>query len=142
VIHLLHLGHKVRRKQVNLNAALTKALDPLTTDSLIGVEHVAIESKVTGTHIPPSCATCIGQMDMYVRMMDELKRGPDDNPTVGIILCAQKDSSVVRYSVLHENEQLFASRYKLVLPSEDELRDELDRERAKLEPETSNGDAH
>jgi predicted nuclease of restriction endonuclease-like (RecB) superfamily len=84
----------------------------------------------------------IGQMDMYVRMMDELKRGPDDNPTVGIILCAQKDSSVVRYSVLHENEQLFASRYKLVLPSEDELRDELDRERAKLEQEASNGDAH
>jgi len=84
----------------------------------------------------------IGQMDMYVRMMDELKRGPDDNPTVGIILGAQKDSSVVRYSVLHENEQLFASRYKLVLPSEDELRAELDRERAKLEQETSSGDAH
>jgi YhcG PDDEXK nuclease domain len=60
---------------------------------------------------------------------------------VGIILCAQKDSSVVRYSVLHENEQLFASRYKLVLPSENELRAELDRERAKLEQETSSGDA-
>ena len=84
----------------------------------------------------------IGQMDMYVRMMDELKRGPDDNPTVGIILCARKDPSVVRYSVLHENEQLFASRYKLVLPSEDELRAELDRERAKLIEETSSGDAH
>jgi hypothetical protein len=54
----------------------------------------------------------------------------------------QKDSSDVRYSVLHENEQLFASRYKLVLPSEDELRAELDREPAKLEQETSSGDAH
>jgi predicted nuclease of restriction endonuclease-like (RecB) superfamily len=74
----------------------------------------------------------IGQMDMYVRMMDDLKRGSDDNPTVGIILCAQKDASVVRYSVLHENEQLFASRYKLVLPSEEELRMELNRERAQL----------
>jgi hypothetical protein len=74
----------------------------------------------------------IGQMDMYVRMMDDLKRAPDDNPTVGIILCARKDASVVRYSVLHENEKLFASRYKLVLPSEDELRAELDRERSKL----------
>ncbi len=74
----------------------------------------------------------IGQMDMYVRMMDDLKRAPDDNPTVGIILCAQKDASVVRYSVLHENEKLFASRYKLVLPSEDELRAELDRKRNKL----------
>jgi hypothetical protein len=84
----------------------------------------------------------IGQMDMYVRMVDELKRGPDDNPTVGIILCAQKDASVVRYSVLNENEQLFASRYKLVLPSEDELRAELERERATLAEQTSTGDAH
>lgn len=70
----------------------------------------------------------IGQMDMYVRMVDDIKRAPDDNPTVGIILCAGKDTSVVRYSVLHENEQLFASKYKLVLPSEDELRAELERE--------------
>jgi predicted nuclease of restriction endonuclease-like (RecB) superfamily len=74
----------------------------------------------------------IGQMDMYVRMMDDLKRGPDDNPTVGIILCALKDASVVRYSVLHENEQIFASRYRLVLPTEEELRIELDRERSQL----------
>ena len=70
----------------------------------------------------------IGQMDMYVRMVDDLKRAPDDNPTVGIVLCADKDTSVVRYSVLHENEQLFASKYKLVLPSEDELRAELEKE--------------
>jgi predicted nuclease of restriction endonuclease-like (RecB) superfamily len=74
----------------------------------------------------------IGQMDMYVRMMDDLKRASDDNPTVGIILCADKDASVVRYSVLNENEQIFASKYKLVLPSEDELRSELDRERSEL----------
>ena len=75
----------------------------------------------------------IGQMDMYVRMYDELKRGPEDNPTVGIILCARKDASVVRYSVLHENEQLFASKYRLVLPTEEELRIELERDRALLE---------
>ncbi|MHC8398463.1 PDDEXK nuclease domain-containing protein [Pseudomonas sp. MDT1-17] len=75
----------------------------------------------------------VGQMDMYVRMYDDLKRGPEDGPTVGIILCAQKDESVVRYSVLEGNEQLFASKYKLVLPSEEELRAELDRERAVLE---------
>jgi YhcG PDDEXK nuclease domain len=67
-----------------------------------------------------------------MRMMDDLKRTPDDNPTVGIILCTDKDASVVRYSVLHENEQIFASRYKLVLPSEAELRAELDRERSQL----------
>lgn len=74
----------------------------------------------------------IGQMDMYGRMYDDLQRGSDDNPTVGIILCAQKDNSVVRYSILHENAQLFASKYKLVLPSEEELRAELERERSLL----------
>ena len=74
----------------------------------------------------------IGQMDMYVRMYDDLKRGESDNPTVGIILCSQKDESVVRYSVLNGSEQLFASRYKLVLPSEEELRKELERERTLL----------
>jgi predicted nuclease of restriction endonuclease-like (RecB) superfamily len=75
----------------------------------------------------------IGQMDMYVRMYDDLKRGPEDNPTVGIILCAAKDASVVRYSVLHENEQLFASKYRLILPTEDELRAELERDRLLLD---------
>ena len=75
----------------------------------------------------------IGQMDMYVRVMDEQRRTEDDNPTVGIILCAAKDASVVRYSVLHENEQLFASKYKLILPSEEELKAELERERQWLD---------
>jgi len=78
----------------------------------------------------------IGQMDMYVRLYDDLKRGSEDSPTVGIILCAQKDASVVRYSVLHGNEQLFASKYSLVLPTEDELRAELDREQALVEANT------
>lgn len=75
----------------------------------------------------------IGQMDMYVRMYDDLRRGTEDNPTVGIILCAQKDRSVVRYSVLNEKEQVFASKYKLVLPSEEDLRAELVREQIMLE---------
>ncbi len=70
----------------------------------------------------------IGQMDMYVRIYDDLKRNEGDNPTVGILLCAARDQSVVRYSVLHESEQMFASRYKLVLPSEEELRAELARD--------------
>lgn len=61
-------------------------------------------------------------MDMYVRMYDELRRGPDDQPSVGIIRCSHKDASVVRFSALSGNEQLFASRYRLILPSEDELR--------------------
>ena len=80
----------------------------------------------------------IGQMDMYVRMYDDLKRGRQDNPTVGIILCAGKDETVVRYSVLHGNEKLFASKYKLVLPSEEELRAELIREQRAL-PDAVNG---
>jgi hypothetical protein len=65
-------------------------------------------------------------------MYDDLRRSPEDNPTVGIILCAQKDKSIVRYSVLHGNEQLFATKYKLVLPSEEELRAELVREQRLL----------
>jgi hypothetical protein len=70
----------------------------------------------------------IGQMDMYVRMFDDLKRNPDDNPTIGIILCNDKEETVVRYSVLAESEQLFASKYRLVLPTEAELEEELARE--------------
>lgn len=68
----------------------------------------------------------IGQLDMYVRMFDDLKRAKDDNPTLGIILCADKDETVVRYSVLQENQQLFASKYLRVLPSEEQLRQELE----------------
>lgn len=71
----------------------------------------------------------IGQMDMYVRMFDDLKRGDDDNPTVGIIFCASKDETVVKYSVLKDSEQLFASKYRLVLPTEEELAREIERER-------------
>jgi hypothetical protein len=69
----------------------------------------------------------IGQMDMYVRMFDDLKRGLDDNPTLGIILCADEDETLVRYSVLSESQQLFTSKYRLVLPSEEELQAELQR---------------
>jgi len=75
----------------------------------------------------------IGQMDMYVRMFNDLKRGEDDNPTLGIILCADKDETVVRYSVIHENPQLFASKYLRVLPTEQELKASLE-ERHILEP--------
>jgi predicted nuclease of restriction endonuclease-like (RecB) superfamily len=80
----------------------------------------------------------IGQMDMYVRLYDAQRRAPDDGPTVGIILCAHKDHTVVRYSVLDGNEQLFASKYKLILPSEEELRAELLREQLLLEEQAMN----
>lgn len=68
----------------------------------------------------------IGQMDMYIRMYDELKRTDGDNPTLGIVLCADTDEDIAHYSILHGNEQLFASKYKTYLPSEDELRAEID----------------
>lgn len=70
----------------------------------------------------------IGQMDMYVRYYEDKIRIPDDNPTIGIILCSEKDEAVVKYSVLEDSQQLFASKYKLYLPSEEELVRELKRE--------------
>lgn len=68
----------------------------------------------------------VGQMDMYIRMYDELKRSEGDNPTIGIVLCSDTDEDIARYSVLHGNEQLFASKYKLYLPTEEELRTEIE----------------
>ncbi len=74
----------------------------------------------------------IGQMDMYVRMFDELKRGADDNPTIGIIMCTDKSETMVKYSVLQESQQIFASKYKTVLPTEEELADMISKENTKL----------
>jgi len=74
----------------------------------------------------------IGQMDMYVRLYEDKYKSPDDNPTIGIILCTDKDETVVKYSVLKENKQLFASKYKLYLPSEKELIEEIEREKAMI----------
>lgn len=71
----------------------------------------------------------IGQMDMYVRMFDDLKRGEDDNPTIGIILCDSKDETVVKYSVMRDSQQIFASKYQRVLPTEAELVAEIEREK-------------
>jgi len=72
----------------------------------------------------------VGQMDMYIRMYDELKRGEGDNPTIGIVLCSDTDEDIARYSVLNGNEQLFASKYKLYLPTEEELRAEIETQKA------------
>lgn len=68
----------------------------------------------------------VGQMDMYVRMFDELKRGEGDNPTLGILLCADTDADIAKYSVLKGNEQLFATKYKFCLPTEEQLRKEIE----------------
>ena len=80
----------------------------------------------------------VGQMDMYVRMYDELKKSTDDNPTIGIVLCSETDEDIAKYSVLKGNEQLFASKYKLYLPTEDELRAEIENQKTIFELQRQN----
>ena len=75
----------------------------------------------------------IGQMDMYVRMYDELKKAKDDNPTIGIILCSDKKDTIVKYSVLNDNKNLFASKYQLYLPTEEQLKAEIESQKAIFE---------
>jgi predicted nuclease of restriction endonuclease-like (RecB) superfamily len=82
----------------------------------------------------------VGQMDMYVRMFDELKRNEGDNPTIGIVLCSETDPNIARYSVLKGNEQLFATKYQLYLPSVKELQDEIEREAALIKLQLDKGD--
>lgn len=65
-------------------------------------------------------------MDMYVRMYDDLKRTEGDNPTIGLILCSETSKDIAKYSVLHENPQLFAAKYLTYLPSEEDLRREIE----------------
>lgn len=72
----------------------------------------------------------VGEMDMYIRMYDELKRSEGDNPTIGIVLCSDTDDDIARYSVMHGNEQLFASKYKLYLPTKEELKAEIETQKA------------
>ena len=71
----------------------------------------------------------VGQMDMYVRMYDELRRTEGDNPTIGLILCTETSKDIAKYSVLHENPQLFAAKYLTYLPSEEELKREIERQK-------------
>jgi predicted nuclease of restriction endonuclease-like (RecB) superfamily len=77
----------------------------------------------------------IGQMDMYVRFYEDNFRQKNDNPTIGLILCTEKDKTVVKYSLLNESKQLFASKYKTYLPTEKQLKKEIERERKMLEQE-------
>ncbi len=75
----------------------------------------------------------IGLIDMYVRMYDDLKRSPDDNPTIGILLCSEKDETIVKYSVLNDQNNLFASKYLLYLPKEEELKQLIEQDRLNFE---------
>ena len=71
----------------------------------------------------------VGQMDMYLQMYDKMKKGADDNPTIGIILCTETDSDVARYSTLAKNDQMFAAKYKLYLPDKEDLKREIERQK-------------
>jgi predicted nuclease of restriction endonuclease-like (RecB) superfamily len=77
----------------------------------------------------------VGQMDMYVRMFEDKVRQQSDNPTIGLILCTEKDHTIVKYSLLKESKQIFASKYKTYLPSEKQLQQEIEREREEVERE-------
>ena len=80
----------------------------------------------------------VSQMDMYVRLFDERQRTETDNPTIGIILCTYKDETIVKYSMLNGNEQLFATKYRLYLPTEEELIAEIEREKLHIEEKLRN----
>jgi len=82
----------------------------------------------------------VGQMDSYVRMYDQHQRAEDDNPTIGLILCSQKSEAVVKYSVLTDSEQLFAAKYLPYLPTEAELKHELEQERMKVQLQLMEGE--
>lgn len=75
----------------------------------------------------------IGQMDMYVRMYNELHMSKDDNPAIGLILCTDKDETIVKYSVMSENEKIFASKYRLYLPDTEEIRALIENDRMKFD---------
>lgn len=80
----------------------------------------------------------IGQLDMYVRMYDELRRQSDDNPTIGLLLCTETDGIVAKYSVLKDNKQLFASKYMQYLPTEEELIREIEQQKILLQEHHKN----
>lgn len=77
----------------------------------------------------------IGQMDMYVRMFEDLRKQKGDNPTIGLILCTEKDRTIVKYSVLNDSKQFFASKYQTYLPTEKQLEQEIQQEKDKIEQE-------
>ena len=83
----------------------------------------------------------VGQMDMYVRMYDELKRTEGDNPTIGLVLCSETSEDMARYSVLHNNERLFQARYLTFLPTVDQLREEIERQKRVFSLQQESGDS-
>ena len=161
VLDFLGLPEAAQWHEADLETAIINQLQPFLLELGKGFAFVARQQRITSEHqhfyidlvfynyllkcfvlvdlkLGKLTHQDVGQMDMYVRMYDDLKRNEGDNPTVGLILCAERDEVVARYSVLSEGKQLFASKYITVLPSEEELRRELERERAELLSQVKN----
>lgn len=66
---------------------------------------------------------------MYIRMYDDLVKGDDDNPTIGVLLCTDTDNTIAKYSVLHDSDQIFAAKYMIYMPTEEELRREIEQQK-------------
>ena len=81
----------------------------------------------------------VGQLDMYVRMYDDLVKGADDAPTIGVLLCTNTDSTIARYSVLHDSDQLYAAKYMTYMPTEEELRNEIEQQKRFFLEQHENG---
>ena len=114
-------------KESQLEAALTDNMQQFLLELGKGFSFVGRQYRIS-TDLKAKKLTHrdIGQMDMYVRMFDDLKRGEGDNPTIGILLCAEKEETVVKYSVLNGSQQLFAAKYLPYMPTEEELRNMIE----------------
>jgi predicted nuclease of restriction endonuclease-like (RecB) superfamily len=166
VLEFLDLKENVKYKESEIEQALIDNLQEFLLELGKGFSYVARQKRITtdgGEHyfidlvfynFILKCFVVIdlkagklsyqdiGQIDFYVRLFDDKIKQADDNPTIGIILCADKDDTVVKYSVLSDKENLFTSKYKLYLPTEEELKAELIREREIIERQIAETEAN
>ena len=119
VAEFLGLSPNLDFTETKLEAAIITQIQKFLLE--LGKGYAFVDRRITHQDV--------GQMDMYVRMYDELKCGPDDNPTIGLILCADTSKDIAKYSILRDNKQLFAAKYLTYLPSEEELRREIERQK-------------
>ena len=121
-------GHAFMGRQFHLRGISGNYYIDLVFYNVILKCYVLVDLKVgKATHQD------VGQMDMYVRMFDDFYRRDDDSPTLGIVLCSDTDADIARYSILAGSDQLFASKYKLYLPTNEELRAEIESQKALFE---------
>lgn len=152
ILEFLKMSHETRIQEQELETAIISHLQEFLLELGTGFSFVARQKHIrTETsdffidlvfyHIKLRCFILIdlkigklthqdiGQMDMYVRMFNDLQRGDEDNPSIGIILCSEKDETIVKYSVLAENKRLFASKYMLYMPTEEQLKAFIEHDR-------------